>query len=152
MCHIINDQSRPKVTMATQNSGEPKDGWSKTPPLKLPRLHWQLKSPDFNMEQYAHVKHNEVDDLEPKDTEPKGERVKEGTEGQARLWGSVQGAHPGCPGGNTCIRPSICCSACREDVLGGSWASLEGSGCVLSVGGTGKYRHVGDLFSFETPL
>ena len=57
--------------------------------------------------------------------------------------------HRGWAGVKTGLRPPVCWTGRGEDVLGWVWAaaSLEGSGCILSLGNTWKCIHAGDLSS-----
>ena len=79
VCHMTKGQNRPEVMVATEGPGEPgpMDGWSRIPLLEPPRLHRQLKSYIPNQEHEGHVNGTRPDDLEPKEEEPKGEKVGE---------------------------------------------------------------------------
>lgn len=66
--------SRSYVTVTTHGSGKPRrmQGQRRTPPLKLPRLHRRLKIADCNIEHGTYFNGTQTDDLDPKESEPKG--------------------------------------------------------------------------------
>lgn len=79
---MAKSQSMLEVMVATEGPGQPgprqpgpMDGWSRILLVKPPRLHMQLKSSIPNREHGMHVNGTRPDDLEPKEADPKGEKV-----------------------------------------------------------------------------
>lgn len=88
--HTTQGQGRPEVSVATWGSGEPGpvDGQPGTPPPKPPRLprHPTPKQPRFNrqlkvftsdLDYGDHGNQTGPEPLEPKEAEPKGEKLRE---------------------------------------------------------------------------
>ncbi|KAK1334491.1 hypothetical protein QTO34_005497 [Cnephaeus nilssonii] len=86
--HTTEGQGRPEVRVATWAAGEPGPvgGWRRTPPPKPPRpnkpptskpLSPNMQMAIFNsmLKYYADVNDTRPEDLEPKQAEPKGEKV-----------------------------------------------------------------------------
>nr|KAF6433839.1 hypothetical protein HJG59_008891 [Molossus molossus] len=172
----MEGHSRPEVSVATWAAGDPglvDCRGRRIPPPKPPRLHRpqpipkpprlhrpptppqpkmdrQLKVFNCNWELGAEFKWTRPDDLELKEAEPRGEKGGGGwgVELHRSLWGRVGARHSGstprgCPGAKTGLRLVVRWTSGGEHVL----LRALGCGWVLSLGGTWKCRHAGDLFS-----
>lgn len=74
MGHTTEGQSRAEVNVSPWGSGQPGpiDSWRRTNLPQAPRLHRQLTISDSDLE---HCAQTWPEDLEPEETEPKGEKV-----------------------------------------------------------------------------
>ncbi|KAK1334527.1 hypothetical protein QTO34_005533 [Cnephaeus nilssonii] len=105
--HTTEGQGRPEVRVVTWAAGEPGPvgGWRKTPPPKPPRpnkpptskpLSPNMRMAIFNsiLKYYADVNDTRPEDLEPKQAEPKGEKVGSTSPGGRGGSSVTREAHP----------------------------------------------------------
>ena len=73
LVHHATNKYRLRMTVPTEASPkpEPRDGWTKPPPPKLPRVYRKLRISGSHLERHAHVHPTGPEDQESMEAEPK---------------------------------------------------------------------------------